>query len=94
MVIYKLVYPYYIANGLRKVSMFILLLVTLLNIVMNYILIPINGIHGAAVSSVISYNLCGILFITDFAKRTNIRIKDLFIIDSGDLIYIRKFFKN
>jgi O-antigen/teichoic acid export membrane protein len=63
MVLFKLLMPLYNAKGKQKISFYILLTSCIINIVMNIILIPLYGITGAALASVISYTICGAAFL-------------------------------
>ncbi len=71
MILYKLIHPIYIANGKTSVVVILLLIAVITNILGNIILIPqFEGI-GAALSSVISYSICGIAFYLRFVKDYN-----------------------
>ncbi|PKM55154.1 MAG: hypothetical protein CVV00_05135 [Firmicutes bacterium HGW-Firmicutes-5] len=92
MVIYKLIYPYYMANGLRKLSIVFLSIVSATNILLNLLFIPLWGILGAAIASVFSYNLCGFMFLIDFNKRTGLKLKDFILITKDDIIFLKSVF--
>lgn len=88
MVFYKMIYAYFLVKGKQKINVIILCVTGASNIVTNYLLIPIMGISGAALASVISYSLCGMAFIMCFVYETKIDLKDVVVIKYSD---IRKF---
>lgn len=69
MVFFKMVYPLFIATGKQKISLCVLAVSAITNIILNFLLAPRFGIQGSAASSVISYNICGILFMGIFCKQ-------------------------
>lgn len=74
MVSYKLIHPIYVNNGRSSIVVFILSLAVILNVIVSYIVIPQYGALGAAIASVVSYSVCGGLFLIkfylDYCKRT------------------------
>ena len=77
MILYKLIHPLYISNGKVKIVVLFLLFAALINIVGNLVLIPIYGAFGAAISSVLSYALCGLAFFIKFKKDYKVSIKKI-----------------
>lgn len=66
-------------------------LVTLVvNIVLNYTLIPIYGMYGAAIGTTTSYIVGAIIFTYAYHKHTKIPYKDLFIINTDDIALIKE----
>jgi Na+-driven multidrug efflux pump len=61
----------------------------ILNIILNFILIPIYGIYGAAISSTVSYVIGGVLYAYLYSKREKLFIRDLLIINKKDLEEIK-----
>lgn len=78
MVFYKIIGVVLLAEGKRWAYFFSLLISVILNIVANVFFIPIFGMYGAAYASVISYSVCGIIFLVQFLKSHELKIKDLF----------------
>ncbi len=66
MVIYKIIHPYYIAQGKQLIVLRILLVSVCLNVILNTVLIPFMGGYGAAIASCLSYNICGLYFLWIF----------------------------
>lgn len=66
MVFFKLINPYLLSIGKKRYVIIFLSISVISNIISNFIAIPIFGEYGAAVSSVISYSLCGFLFLLFF----------------------------
>ncbi|SDJ86099.1 MATE family efflux transporter [Natronincola ferrireducens] len=85
MIFYKMIYAYNIANGYRVNSLIMLSFAATSNIILNYVMIPIYGIYGAAISSVVSYNMCGIAFLIYFHYKSNIAYKEILFITKKDL---------
>ena len=56
-------------QGHRKFIFITMLSGVLLNVALNLVVIPVWGITGAAVTSIISYYLCGFIFITFYGKQ-------------------------
>lgn len=90
MIIYKLIHPIYIANGKQKIVVIILLISVVANIIANLILIPTYSMYGAAIASVISYTLCGLIFILKFCSDYNTKFMDFFCVDKNEITQIIK----
>lgn len=71
MVFFKILQPVYIAYGKQNKAAVILTASAVLNIVVNYILIPKYQSMGAAIASAISYTLCGVVFLVDYVSERN-----------------------
>lgn len=80
MTFFKLFGVVFLAEGRRYFYFFSLLSSVLLNVILNFILIPVLNIYGAAIASVISYNVCGLTFLIYFSKVKNIKIRELIFI--------------
>ncbi len=90
MIYYKLIASYNIAMGKQVVSFVLLGIGVLSNVVANLILIPISGIYGAGLASVISYAVCSVLFIVYFCRTTGIPFRTMLFIDKADYRKLRK----
>lgn len=93
MIYYKAIANYNIAMGKQAVSVILLSVSVVSNVIANYFLIPVWGIYGAGIASVISYALCGILFIIFFHKETQIPIKDMIFVKRSDIAKAKKIIK-
>lgn len=91
---FKIINPVYLANGERSFAFKTLLIAVVVNVGFNFILIPYLGISGAAIGSIFSYTICGIIFLFSFVKRYNVKLSDLFIINKEDIEVISEFFVN
>lgn len=78
MVLYKLIHPLYIANGKTIVVVALLMVAVVANIIGNIILIPRYLGKGAAISSVISYLICGVAFFLKFKNDYKLNFKKLY----------------
>ena len=94
MIYYKMIATYNITIGRQKLNNLFLTISVLANIASNYFTIPKYGIYGAAISSVISYALCSLLFIIYFCKTCDVKLKDILFINKQDIIKLKnKFIK-
>lgn len=93
MIFFKLINVDFISNGRQKISFLILIISVIFNVGSNFILIPIFGIIGAALASVISYSLCGGIFLLVFMKIYHLSIKEILIPTRDELIKLRCYFK-
>lgn len=84
MISYKSITAYNIVAGKQKASFWMLSVGVLSNIVANYFLIPLYGIYGAGIASVISYIISAFLFLVHFCKNTGISVKDMLFVNSED----------
>lgn len=57
----------------------------MLNIALNFILIPLYNINGTAIASSISYTIGGVLFLIVYSRHTKVPIRDLLIMKRSDL---------
>lgn len=85
MVFYKMIYSFNVVNGKRFVNMFLLGIAAIINIILNIFLIPTYGMIGAAISSTLSYFLCGIVFLCYFCKVYKIHVTEMTIIKNSDI---------
>jgi len=89
MIFFKLINPLFVANGRQKESFIYLLIAVTFNIGMNLVLIPKMGIVGAALASVVSYTICGGLFLLSFIRSFSLKWKEVFIFEKSELEIIK-----
>jgi len=94
MVLYKLISPLYMANGKQKKCFCILLASVIANMTANLIFIPLIGKFGAAVSTVLSYSVCGCIFYISFIRDYHLRWYEGFLYSKEDIQKIKKYVKN
>lgn len=82
---FKLIAQYNIVNNMQKRNVAMLSVSILVNIAMNFVLIPVYGILGAAVATGIGHAVSGILFLIFFHRETKIKYRDMFIINRNDV---------
>lgn len=87
---FKIISTLYLAKGKRYFYLITLLLSVIANILANVVLIPRFSIYGASLASVISYTVCGGIFLADFCRKYKIRLVDIFIINKEDVGRLRK----
>ncbi|MBE6990262.1 MAG: hypothetical protein E7426_05905 [Ruminococcaceae bacterium] len=93
MIYYKLIASYNIAMGKQIVSFVLLSVGVVCNVIANLILIPMLGIYGAGIASVISYAICSMLFIVYFCRTTKIPFRRMLFIDRADYVRVKKWLK-
>lgn len=76
--------PFFFTSGRPMVIMRIALFCLLLNIVLNWLMIPAWGITGAAISSAISYFLYGLYFFIILIRKEGFRLGDFFQLQIAD----------
>ena len=60
---FKIINTLYSAKGKNKYSFLVLLFSVISNVLLNFLIIPYLGIMGAAISSVVSYTISGIVIL-------------------------------
>ena len=94
MVFYKMIYAFNVVNGRKNINFLLLAIAAAANIVLNFALIPVWGIMGAAFASMVSYCVCGIGFLMDFTRHTHMPVSKLIWVEKKDIQqlmrYIRK----
>ena len=91
---YKMIATYNNVNQMQKINIILLSAAVVANIIMNYLLLPVLNIVGGAIASTVSYTLCAILFIQYFRKKTDVCIKDMFLINRSDINGIKSIIRN
>ena len=74
MIAFKLIHPIYVNKGKSFVVVLLLCIAVVANIISSWILIPKHGAFGAAIASVISYTICGLLFFAKYRKDYGVNI--------------------
>lgn len=80
-------------EGRPKYSIFTMLPSVFLNTGLNFLLIPKYGGIGAAVSTVFSYMLCGILITVIYSNIKSVPVSDLTLLKRGDLYFLGAIYK-
>ena len=93
LIYYKLIAAYNIAMGKQNVSFWLLFVGVAANIIANYFMIPIMGIYGAGIASVISYAVCATLFIIYFCHTTHISFFNMLFINREDFNKLKALLK-
>lgn len=89
MVLFKILNANLSGRGKPLFALRIYLATLAINIALNLILIPVYGIHGAAIASTISYTIGAIVFTIAYHRLTKMAYKDLFIINKSDIAMIK-----
>lgn len=93
MMFFKIISTLYIAQGKKKFYFIVLLFSVITNVVLNFLLIPLYGIIGAAFASVASYSICGWIFLANFLENYNCKIKDVLMIKKADILLVKELYK-
>jgi O-antigen/teichoic acid export membrane protein len=93
MIFFKMINTLYIAKGKQLLATLVLFISVVLNIILNYQLIPKYSIEGAAIASVISYSVCGTVFLYTFCKDYSLKISDLILLNKQDFTRFKKIFR-
>lgn len=85
MIYFKLITQYNTVNNNQKYNLLFLIVGVLINYLLNNLLIPIYGMYGAGISTMLGYLISAILFIIYFHKTTKIPYNKLFFINKDDM---------
>lgn len=84
----KLIGVYYISMGRFHTYICAMALAVVANIVMNLIFVPLLGVYGAVLASVVSYGIAGIWMLLDFSAISSIPIYRALVLRSTDVTQI------
>ncbi|MBF8151818.1 polysaccharide biosynthesis C-terminal domain-containing protein [Exiguobacterium sp. TBG-PICH-001] len=90
MIFYKMIGTVLLAEGRRWVYFITLLVSAITNCIGNVVLIPEYGMYGSAISSVISYSICGLAFLIYFSKIKNVSLLSFFYITKDEIGVLKK----
>lgn len=76
MVVFKLIHPIYVNSGRSQIIAVLLLVSVGVNAIAAINLIPQYGAFGAAISTVLSYSVCGTLVLFVFMRDYSLSMKD------------------
>lgn len=93
MVFYKIIGQLFISDGRSKQYFLILLVGVIVNVIVNYVTIPLWGIYGAVIASVASYGGIGMVFLTMYCKYYGASFKDVLLIKRKDLAKVKRAIK-
>jgi O-antigen/teichoic acid export membrane protein len=85
----KVSYSYFFVSGRPIVHLSFTFLSFTANIILNYFLIPVYGINGAAFASTVSYALYGSLYIIYFVVKEKFKPGDFFKIGRDDILMLK-----
>lgn len=93
MVFYKIIQAYNVVHKKQNKNFAFLAVSVVANVVMNTLLIPVLGVNGAAVASLISYTVCAMLFLTEYMHATGSRLRDIILLKKADITLVLRAFK-
>ena len=94
MVFYKMVYSYNVVNGHKTINLIFLAVTASLNILINAVTIPYTGMFGAALASLISCSICGLMFLLYFCKTTGTPIQEMMFLTRLDIQLMKSIIKS
>ena len=92
MVFYKIISVVLLAEGKRNFYFWTLFFSVLINLIANGLTIPTFGMYGAAWSSVLSYSICGFVFLLYYADLKKVKLKEIFLLrpDEVKMLFRKK----
>lgn len=85
MIFYKMIGVLLLAEGQRGFYFAVLASSVTVNIAANLVAIPAWGMYGAALSSLVSYSMCGGAFLVWYLKTRNIALSEAVVLELGEL---------
>lgn len=90
-VYYKIIGQLLIADNKSKEYFIILLFGVIINFICNILSIPKFNIYGAALSSIVSYSVIGVVFLMFYLKKYKVKLNSILFIKKSDLKKVKKF---
>lgn len=87
----SVIVPYYTSRHKQKVTIVVSIISLISNIILNFYMIPLYGIIGAAISTSITYSLFSLVLLSLFYYENNIHLKDMIIVQSKDILLLRNY---
>lgn len=91
MIYYKMIYSYNVSQGKRLINLYLLGGTAVVHTICNFIAIPMFGMWGALVSTIVAYNVCGLAFMVYFHKVSGTPYKLLVFIQKLDIQDIKHY---
>ena len=85
---FKLIAQYNIVNRKQIRNVTLLSISIIINVILNYFLIPVYGLVGAAFASGVGYFLSGMIFVIWFTSNTKIPLTTMFLPQKEDYMFI------
>ncbi len=85
MVLFKVIGVLYLAEGRRNFYFFSLLISVIVNISLIYVTVPALGMYGTAISSMISYSVCGFTFLIHFSRTHKIPMGSVLLLRKAEM---------
>ena len=94
MVFMKMVDCYFIITKREKLSTLILFCSILVNVGFNLFLIPLIGIQGAAIATIIGHFVCGLIYVILFSYFTKQNPLSSLVIRGEDFVFFKSLFSS
>lgn len=92
MVFFKMISQYNVVEHKQYLNVAFLSIAIGLNLLFNFILIPSQGILGAAIATIIGHLVSSFVFLLYFHRTTNIPLKQLVFIQKDDIHALKRLF--
>lgn len=89
MILFKILNADMAGQGVPILALYAMVPGVIINVVLNFFLIPPYGASGAAFSSTVSYILSALLFLLGYVKKRGTSLKSLFAYETEDLFWIK-----
>ncbi len=90
MCVYRLLCRNFISRNRQQMILVAGITGLIVNVGLNFILIPRMGIAGAALASTISYSITSLLLLHFFLRESGYKVKDLILVKHSDFIQARE----
>lgn len=87
-VISKILHPSLAARGYPMYGLYAFIVPLIINIILNFILIPTIGIDGAAIASTVSYTIGGITYAILYSRKEKISINEILFVKKSDVMLV------
>jgi O-antigen/teichoic acid export membrane protein len=86
---FKIISPLFVSQGKTKIYFFNLLIGVIINFILNYALIPIMSVRGAALATIVSQFVCGIFALYMYISLNSVHLSDVFILRKNEIDTIK-----
>lgn len=81
----KVIGTYYISIGRVSVYLYGMASSVVLNLIVCFFAIPVLGVYGALLGSIVSYFLAGLVVVLDFKKNTGVRVVEILVVRFAEI---------
>jgi len=85
----KVISNFFVATNQLNINSLIAIILFALNLILNLILVPVYGVPGAAISTVLVQVTSFVLKIVIFSRKNKLNINRILLLNSSDLSIVR-----